>query len=241
MIIGICDDDIIFVQSMASKVRQMLSRLYDGDTLLVRSFGSASAVEEYIRSNHIHILFLDIDMPKKNGFELAAELNRVSPDTLIIFTSAYDNLVYHSFEFRPFHFLRKHHIQSELEPVLKRAIDELTQSREQALLHTIDGDVSASIRDITYIESSKNYCLVHCGRDVTYTMRNTLSSLETDFLPHGFCRIHTAFLVNLYHVQSVGNNRLITLSDGTELNVSVRKWDEFQEAYFAYGRRHLIR
>ena len=58
---------------------------------------SSKAVLEYIKEHSINILFLDIDMPEENGFQLAEKINRLRPDTLIIFVSSHEKLCFQFF------------------------------------------------------------------------------------------------------------------------------------------------
>ena len=237
---AICDDDAVFAKVMTNHLRKRFVQLPDEIECNVQTFLSANQVLNYMEKNPIHILFLDIDMPGKNGFELAEILQRRSPDTLIVFVSAYDSFVYDSFRFSPFCFLRKNHLKEELDGTVQRVLDKFLQSGQTKVFTTVYGDVKLRIRDIVYLESVKNYYEIHCEDKSVLRCRGTIASVETALSKYDFFRIHTAFLINMENIRQTGANRQIEMTDGTRLAVSMRKWKGFHEAYMEFSRKRVL-
>lgn len=240
IVFAVCDDDTAFAGLMARHLRKLFVSLPDEIECHVRTFFSANQVLNYVEQNPIHVLLLDIDMPDKNGFELAEALQKKSPSTIIVFVSAYETYVYDSFKYTPFGFLRKDHLKSELDQTIQKVLDKYLESNQTIIFSTVDGDINIRIRDIVYIESVKNYYEIHSGENTVYRCRGTLSSAEEILQNHSFYRIHTAFLVNMSNIGSVSSNRNITLTDGTALNASLRKWKGFHDAYMEFARKRVI-
>lgn len=240
IVFAICDDDMTFAKIMTNHLRKLFVSLPDEIECNTRTFFSASQVLNYIEQSPIHILFLDIDMPGKNGFELAEILQKKSPSTIIVFVSAYDSYVYDSFKFNPFCFLRKTHLKEELDSVVQKVLDKFLEKNETMIFSTVEGDVNLRIQDILYIESVKNYYEIHCGEKTVYRCRGTMTSVETALINYNFYRIHTAFLINMANIRSVGANRQIELTDGTPFSVSLRKWKGFHDAYMDYSRKRVL-
>ena len=98
--IGVCDDNIQFARLFVKSLRTLCATELPEriDCQIAVEFSSCDDVLRYLEHNIINILFLDINMPTKTGFDLAEKLNQLYPDIIIIFVSAHDNFVYSSFE-----------------------------------------------------------------------------------------------------------------------------------------------
>ena len=235
-----CDDNSQFLVLLKNVVQRECEKLVPAgeDFQVGPAFGSGEAVIDYIKNNHVDVLLLDIDMPTLNGFEVAKFLCKEYKNIKIVFMSAYDNFVYSAFEFYPFAYLRKSHISEELPKVLKRILLKLKETESQLNLLTTKGIKSIDINAITYIESSRNYFLVHLIHGREYTCRGTLAEFEKNVGKFDFFRIHSAYLVNLEHVERMLEKGYV-LVHNTSLPVAQRRMQEFKKAYMDYIRRSL--
>lgn len=239
--IAVCDDQIYHVKQLVKMIRKICvfkvpeqfdCRAYDG-------FYSAEDVIDFLKHNRINILFLDIEMTGMNGFELASVLNREFPEIIIIFVSAYENYVYSAFEYAPFRFLRKTHLEEELEPALLAAIDKLMSLHKTMIFDTVDGKLELRLADIIYFESDRNYFLIHhTGRDV-YRCRGTVTEVAEQTKDDDFCRIHQAFVVNLANIKRTEGYSNVIMNNGDELPISARRMTEFKKAYMEYTNRRF--
>lgn len=191
--------------------------------------------------NKIDILFLDIEMKKTNGFELASVLNRRFPEIIIIFVSAFENYVYSAFEYAPFRFLRKSHIDEELEDALLAAIDKLMSVHKTVFFDTTDGRIEIRLMEIIYFESDGNYLTIHHTGGTEYRVRGTLTEISGQMKDEDFCRIHRAFLINLNNVKRIKGSKSVTMSDGTLLPISASHAKDFKNAYMDYASRRFIK
>ncbi len=237
---AVCDDDIAFANILAEKINHLLFGVPEDIDYYVHKFYSSRQVMKYVETKPINVLFLDIDMPEKNGFQVAEFLQQKSPDTIIIFVSAYDRFVYESFRFTPFCFLRKECIASELKNTLQNVLDKFFESTSSVLFESMDGNVNIRTKDIVYIESVKNYYVVHCKSEKSYKCRGTLASIEQKLNPSNFIRVHKAFIINIHNVIAVHANRKIILYPNIVIHASSRKWSAFNSAYMEYTRRRII-
>lgn len=87
--IAVCDDNPQFANQLIKRIRELCAyHLPDRiDCRITPAFGSGEDVLRYLQHHVINVMFLDIDMPKINGFRLASEMKSKSPDTIIIFVS----------------------------------------------------------------------------------------------------------------------------------------------------------
>ncbi len=111
MKITVCDDENKIVEEITSFIKKdfpssEVSAYSDGESFLASS------------EERPEVLLLDIDMPGISGMEVAATLTREKVQTLIVFVTAHDELVYDSFKYHPFAFVRKKFLEEELRSVL---------------------------------------------------------------------------------------------------------------------------
>lgn len=240
--IAVCDDNRLFADALADRLRVLCARhLPERIACRVESpFYSAGDVRAYLSANSIQVLFLDIDMPEIGGFQLAEELSVRSPDTVILFVSAYDQFVYSSFAYSPFRFLRKNHLDEELEPAFCKVLEKCLVDRETIAFATTEGEITLRVCDIVSLEGDKNYFHIHTV-GATYRCRGTMTEAERWTAPYDFARIHSAMVVNLAQIDAVSNDGTIRLKDGTTAYVSRRRLAAFREAYLQFTRRRFVR
>ena len=235
---AICDDDAAFANSLWKNVYMLCAKEFPGDIecTVLPAFISAQSVIDYLKHNPINVIFLDIDMPDMNGFQLAEYLVKNYPDILIIFVSLYEDFVYSSFEYSPFRFIRKARLREELRPAFHKVVEKCLFSGHAFNFDTIDGEQVLLLKDVTYIEGNKNYYVIHLSSKKSYKCRGTLTSAEERLTPYHFIRIHTSYIVNLEQVSEVQNKQAV-LKDGSEIPISRRKSTNFEKDYLQLIRR----
>ena len=240
--IAVCDDNPQFAKLLAGKLRQLCAySLPDRIVCQVEHpFHSADEVLHYLSVRSIHILFLDIDMPEVSGFKLAETLKDRYPETIIIFVSAYDNFVYSSFEYSPFRFLRKSHLEEELTVTFQKVIEKCILDDETMTFQTTEGEVILRLRDILYIEGDKNYFVIH-SITTDYRCRGTMTAAEEMTAKYDFFRIHSAYIVNLEQIDRIDDTGIVRMKNGNALEISRRKVAAFRDAYMQFTRRRFAR
>ena len=241
--IAVCDDNPQFAHLLVKRIRELcVYHLPDRiDCQIAPAFGSGEDVLRYLQHHVINVMFLDIDMPQINGFRLASELQIRSPDTIIIFVSAYDDFVYSSFEYAPFRFLRKSHLEEELPITFKKVIEKCISDEESLLFETIDGDTLLRLRDILYFEGEKNYYVIKIVSGKTYRCRGTMTSVEDRIKPYDFFRVHSAFIVNEEHIDNIHEDGYLVMKNGALINISRRKLVAFKDSYMQFTRRRFAK
>lgn len=242
--IAVCDDNPQFASVMTKKLRKLCAySLPDRvDCQVICEFGSANQVLHYIQNKSIDILFLDIDMPRVDGFGLAKVLKEKYPDTIIVFVSSYENFVFNSFEYNPFRFLRKSHLKEELPITLNEIIKKCIIDSETLTFNTTDGEKIIRIRDILYFESNKNYYDIHCTSKSVYKCRGTITEVESLVKEYDFYRIHSSFVINEENIDCIDNkNFTVHMNNGVSLNISRKKMPEFKKRYMAFIHRRYAK
>ena len=238
--IAVCDDSKSFAEALERDISALCAREIPeaSDCRVYPAFTSAADVLSHLEKDAFNIIFLDIDMPRITGFDLAERIAERYPETLIIFVSANDNFVYSSFAYSPFRFLRKSHLAEELPAALLKAIEKVTQQNKTVSFICTDGPITLRTSDISCFESSGNYYTIRCIGGTEYKCRGTITSLEALCINDSrFFKIHSAYIINLEQVRRVVENSTVIMSDGSEITISRSKQPRFKEAYMQFIRR----
>jgi two-component system, LytTR family, response regulator len=198
-----------------------------------------------IEKHKPQLIFLDIEMPRMNGFEM---LNKVPDKNFhIIFTTAYDQYAIKAIKYAAFDYLLKPiDIEELITAISKVALTENNQTKKQVeVLHqnmqhpkkqlnklaiaTLDGLMFYDINDIVHLEANSNYTYIYLVNKTKITASKTLKEFE-ELLPDDiFFRTHHSHLINLSFIKRYikGDGGQIELQNGTYIDVSRRKKEEF--------------
>ena len=240
--IVICDDDPCFAATLTDGLTALAAK-YEGDLDLKigPTFTSPELVLSFMEQMDFDIIFLDIDMPKITGFDLASRISEKNPKTLIIFVSAYDNFVYQSFAYSPFRFLRKLHLKEELPSAFDKAIEKCLSETQTLSFISTEGNVTLRPSEVLYFENDKNYYNIYCENGAVYKCRGTIKALEGVCTDKRFFRVHSAYIVNLEHIAETQNSSAVIMKNGTVISVPSPRRAEFKEAYMKFIRRRYSR
>lgn len=183
------------------------------------------------------ILFLDIEMPGINGIELCRKLRLIHPEALIVFISNREELVFQTFEVRPFAFIRKSHFKEEL-PVLIRNLEQEWNLNKELIIQIHEQNstcvYSFNINDIIYIEALAKTCRVVTS-DSEQFIRYRLSDFETQLTKYGFLHPHRSYLVNFRYIFCIKKDTLL-LDNKTELPLSRRRRLDIQQQFISLSQ-----
>ncbi len=185
-----------------------------------------------IRSRHPELVFMDIQMPDLSGLELS---RMVQEGTRIIFTTAFKQYAFESYEVSAVDFLLKPiRYQKFLEAAdkaqrlfgLVEAATAASQSHQTAtaadksiFIKTDSGMQKVFLEDILYFEGMKDYVRIHLAEGQTLLTHITMKALE-DLLPTGsFMRVHRSYIVSLDRIDSVSAGSDISIG-GAFIHVS---------------------
>ena len=173
-------------------------------------------------------------MPTISGMEIAQTLLNSEIKTLLVFVTGQDALVYKSFKYHPFGFIRKTYFDEEISGVVKSLVEEMQKSSDTFLFKTNDGFNRIKLRDILYFESESNYINLHTKESV-YKFRSTVSAIEKELSTKGFIRTHKGFLVNQEHIFSVKSENVV-LSNNVVLPIGRTNRDVIKARIMRYMR-----
>jgi len=211
--------------------RQRMRQLARDEPALELVGECASAVEALaeIQRQEPDLLFLDIQMPEMNGFELLQKLPRERLP-LVVFTTAYDKHAVRAFEAHALDYLLKPFEPERFKAAVARAREHLANQHASAAARglldllaagqnslpaassksyltrlTVKTDekvVVVKVADIDSIESAGNYVAVNVGKE-SHILRETLNALEAQLDPENFLRVGRSAIVNLDRVREL--------------------------------------
>lgn len=234
MKIAICDDE----KKIRQVLKERIQRIYPEAELQFCTTGEELlALEE-----QPDILFLDIQMPGKDGMEIARELREEGHDIIIIFVTAIEEYVYQAFDVGAFHFLVKPFDYEKLQEVLVNAVEQLNErdylseevQEDYIMVKSDGGHVKVVLNDIIYAEVFNRKVIIHTRRG-TIAFYGRMAEFEKS-LGEDFFRSHRSYLIHFKYVIKY-NGSSVTMKDGTNLLLSKAKFPEFVQKYLKYNQK----
>jgi two-component system, LytTR family, response regulator len=197
-----------------------------------------------IRAHKPDLIFLDVQIPGRNGFEVLDDLeDKCVP--AIIFVTAFDKYAVRAFEVRALDYLLKPFNKARFAEALNRFHDRRArlggadrkeelkallqeiqrESRESERIVVKSGSRSIFLRkgSIEWVEAQGDYVKLHIGKE-THLLRDTMTALSDRLDPTRFVRIHRSRIANLDYIREIrplwGGDCAVLMRDGTELTLS---------------------
>lgn len=232
--IGICDDDKYFLDYIEDKIIEILkyNNIHANTYKFVDGIELIKAYDN--KDKPFDIIFLDIDMPKKDGIEIAKFLRQKDNEFLLIFITSMNDEVYKVFKYNTFRFIRKTHLDMELEEALNSALIKFED--EKHLFKTTEGDIALYVSDILYFEFIDRVVQIKTFKGSYKTTIRRFKDIEEKFSSKGFVLIHRSCLVNEKYIKSIGRLE-ITLDNGEKLPVSRYRLNDVKKNFINTARR----
>ena len=233
--------------------RRILSAFIEKYCPQINVVGQASHIGEaqtLIQQVQPDIVFLDIEMPGGNAFDLLDAIEEINFD--IIFVTAYSDYAIRAFDMSAAHYLLKPvSIEGLIEAVEKVTatfhdklelkssrilIDNMRSTEAQAqkiVLPLLDGFELIRLSDILFISALDNFSQVHLVGNRRITVCRKLKHFDEILMKSGFFRIHRSHLVNMEFITRYhkGKGGMVTLSNGKELDVAQSRKRAFLDKY----------
>jgi two-component system, LytTR family, response regulator len=230
-----------------AKLRRFLEE--DGRVTVVGEAGDGAAAVRLVEEAEPDLVFLDVQMPGMDGFEVLEALE-VDPLPRVVFVTAYEEHALRAFEVRALDYLLKPVDRERFTRALDRALEAaapgatdargvlsaLAERRplERFLVRTRGRMVLVPVEDVDWIGAAGNYVAVHAGGQI-HLVRGTLQELEERLPAERFVRIHRSSIVNLDRVREMHpwshGDLMVVLEGGEELRLSRRYRDRLEGVF----------
>jgi two-component system LytT family response regulator len=234
--------------SSRNALRQKLSN-YCRDVTVIAECENGEQGSETIEENKPDIVFLDVEMPRMNGFTMLQQLKNKNFE--VIFITAYDHYAIKAIKFSALDYLLKpvevadlktavekvtqkrimHAGNNRVELLLQNLLDEKKEHQRLAI-SSMEGLQFVPTNDIIYLEANSNYTSFFLTGNRKITATKTLKDFE-ELLPATiFIRIHHSYLINKNGVEKYirGDGGQVLMKNGVLLDVARRKKEEFMKA-----------
>ena len=245
------DDEIKSLNAMALLLQKNCPEV----TVIAKCSDAITALKE-INELQPDLLFLDISMPGKNGFDLLQELTTAVPE--VIFVTAHDDYMLQAFKFSAVDYLLKPVDEKELVDAVNRAFTRIGQKKKteglDVLVHNLRPQLQSHemklcipsqygfevilLQDIIYCEAESSYTKFHLPNKKVVITSKTIKEYEYLLVDIFFVRVHRSYLINLKHVKEYrrGEEGSITMTNGQEIKVAKRKKDFFLQKMKEYSK-----
>jgi two-component system LytT family response regulator len=229
------DDERSSLQSLTYELNA-----YCPDVEVIAAYKDPGEGLDRVRKAEFDLLFLDIEMPGMNGFDLLQQMPEMH--FAVIFVTAYDQFAIKAFEFNAIDYLLKPVRKEKLIQSVQRVVDQQQQKLdkhglealiqnirvqtriglEQIALPTGDGFSMVHINDINYLQADSNYTWVYLTNLKKHLIAKTLKEMESMLDFPQYFRAHKSYLVNLNQVAHYtrGQGGYLVLKDGTQIPVA---------------------
>ncbi|MGL6105143.1 LytR/AlgR family response regulator transcription factor [Romboutsia sp.] len=221
--IVVCEDENIFRSFLVEAISDVF--IEKSIDLEIMEYSSGEALFDNYPEN-IDIFFLDIEMNKLSGMDVAKKLREHDTNVEIIFTTAVSGYLEQGYEVRAYRYLIKPFEKDDLKRHLLACISDILSKRENYLVLEGKGILyKIDIDNITYIEVLQRNITVHTLDD-KYTIKMSISNIEKKLKNYNFYRSHRSYLINLKYVQSISSNMAIVNND--EVPISRYRIENFK-------------
>lgn len=231
MKIAVCDDEKIIFDELNNLLNQyaVLKEI----PILTTHFKSGR--ELLISSEKFDVIFMDYQMNDLNGMETSRIIRTKNSDVIIIFLTAFSNIVFQSFEVNTFRFLVKPIAKEKLFKTLDDYFNSI-RTDNFLMVNTNDGLWKIKLSDIIYIESKEKHTIIRTSNNYLECCKY-LGEIEKMLPQDQFIRTHRACIVSFLHIRN-HDNKVIYFDNNEYAGISRRYLPNFKKALQKYIIRY---
>jgi len=234
----------------ALEMMEWLLKTYCPEVEIMAMCNSSELGIEAINKHRPDIVFLDIEMPNMNGFDMLEKFDKLFFD--VVFCTAYDQFAIKAFKYSALNYLLKPVDPDDLKNTIRRIEDKksvpskeqfdlLLQSMKNSgrntpgriALTTGDGLLFVPTTDIIYCEAESNYTNVVLAGGKKILVSKVLKDIDEVLSGPDFYRVHSSFLININRIKKLvrGDGGYIIMDNDAIVNISRTKRQEFMELF----------
>ena len=194
-------DDDTKTLNMLSDMLETIFMQHNIDAEVALKTSSPDELLNYVNTNKIDVLFLDIDLyPDCSGLDLAEKIRKDDKDCYFIFVSAYPEYVFQTFSHKTFDFIFKPFALQRIEKTVLRLIDDIISSPKR-FIRIDNKNTIIDEREIQYIKRDGMKIVFHTTL-CDYEIYSSISKVESK-LPDNFVRCHKSFIANIDNITKI--------------------------------------
>ena len=229
MRIAVCEDNNIVAAFMEDYIASM-----DAENIEYEIFTSGDDLIHYMERENVtfNILFMDIEMPGRNGIETSAYVREKNKNALIIFITDHKEYVYEVFDVLPFRFLIKPVTREALKLVMKKAFEHFNLTKQVFFFKQNKTQLQVAFDEIIYFEGNlRKVRLVTTGGE--YDFYGKISEVVKKLDGNLFLQIHNSYIVNMDQIRKISES-VVLLKSGITLPISKKYREYVRQKHIQY-------
>ena len=229
MRIAVCEDNNIVAAFMEDYIASM-----DAENIEYEIFTSGDDLIHYMERENVtfNILFMDIEMPGRNGIETSAYVREKDKYALIIFITDHKEYVYEVFDVLPFRFLIKPVTREALNLVMKKAFEHFNLTKQVFFFKQNKTQLQVAFDEIIYFEGNlRKVRLVTTGGE--YDFYGKISEVVKKLDGNLFLQIHNSYIVNMDQIRKISES-VVLLKSGSALPISKKYREYVRQKHIQY-------
>ena len=241
----------VIIDDEPKAIKSLLWELsnFNDDLEIIQTFTEADKAIKYINENSIDCLFLDIEMPTMDGFQLLEKLNKT--DFAVVITTAYNEYAIKALKNQAIDYLLKPIDTDDLEETLNRIKKHYSQNtssdkfekilssfnkkfnRRKITINTDGKLVFLSQDEILFVESDGNYSTIYTtGANKKIVVTKKLKEINLLLPEDHFFRIHNSYIINLNKIKEfLKSDGYVVLENNHKIPVSRQRKSDFLEKF----------
>lgn len=217
----VVDDEKISIKVF----EQLLSQFKEIE--IIASVQNVDDAVEAIYEHQPDIVFLDVQMPKKNGFDLLAEIKNFEFQPTIIFVTAHDEYAIKAIRHSAFDYLLKPVKLIDLQESFKRYLEDRKNFTDKQNINSLikflllrkiqfktrSNSIFINPNDIIYIEADGNYAKLFLRNNKYYLISSYLSEVHEKLPVNSFFRINRSIVINMDYLEQIDRKKRICRSE----------------------------
>ncbi|MEI9943674.1 MAG: LytTR family DNA-binding domain-containing protein [Chitinophagaceae bacterium] len=237
-------------ESNSLEMMEWLLKTYCPQVKIEAMCNAADKGIEAIHKYKPDVVFLDIEMPHMNGFDMLEQFDKLFFD--VVFCTAYDQFAIKAFRYSALNYLLKPVDPEDLKETIRRLeekrsapsqgqIELLLQNMRQTNKSTVqrialttgDGMIFVSTAEIIYCEAESNYTAVVLEGGKKILVSKVLKEIDEALTGPDFFRVHNSFLININRIKKFvrGDGGYVIMEDGANVSISRSRRQEFMELF----------
>lgn len=229
MRIAVCEDNNIVAAFMEDYIASM-----EAENIEYEIFTSGDDLIHYMEQENVtfNILFMDIEMPGRNGIETSAYVREKDKNALIIFITDHKEYVYEVFDVLPFRFLIKPVTREALNLVMKKAFEHFNLTKQVFFFKQNKTQLQVAFDEIIYFEGNlRKVRLVTTGGE--YDFYGKISEVVKKLDGNLFLQIHNSYIVNMDQICKISES-VVLLKSGITLPISKKYREYVRQKHIQY-------
>lgn len=235
--LAICDDEVYWQKEILKYCKIIEKRKEIAFTYHI--FSSGEELLEF--KDHLDILLLDEEMKKISGQMIKEYFASVNRDTMIIFITSHNEIIYDSFGKNVYGFLEKPIVEKSFYELFERILTKLNKKQYITLPDSINGEIIILCTDIMYMEADGSYTKIYLKNHDMMIVRRGMNEIEKANTFRYIIRVHKSYIVNFNYAEKLtADNTFLILTNGIQIPIARRRKNKFTNYFLKLQRKGLV-